>query len=198
MSDATDKSAIRRELRQKLAAMTDAQRQAKSVAATSFLTAAPEFTAARVVMLFLSMPQELDTAPLALKCWQTGKTVVVPKVSWDQRRMLPVEITSLQTNITTTGPGVREPVSGQPIPINLIDLVIVPGIGFTNDGHRIGRGMGFYDRFLALADFIGVSCGMGFEDQIVSKLPVLDHDMALSMLCTDTGIRRFATNCISP
>lgn len=198
MSDATDKSAIRRELRQKLAAMTDAQRQAKSVAATSLLTASPEFAAARVVMLYLSAPQELDTAPLALKCWQSGKTVVVPKVSWDQRRMLPVEITSLQTNITTTGPGVREPISGQPIPINLIDLVIVPGMGFSNDGHRIGRGMGFYDRFLAGPDFIGVSCGMGFEDQIVPKLPVLDHDMALSMLCTDTGIRRFATNCISP
>ncbi len=149
-------------------------------------------------MLYLSAPQELDTAPLALKCWQSGKTVVVPKVSWDQRRMLPVEITSLQTNMTTTGPGVREPVSGQPIPINLIDLVIVPGMGFSTDGHRIGRGMGFYDRFLALPDFIGVSCGMGFEEQIVPKLPVLDHDMALSMLCTDTGIRRFATNCISP
>jgi 5-formyltetrahydrofolate cyclo-ligase len=198
MSEATDKSEIRRELRKRLAAMTDPQRQSKSLAATNFLTASPEFAAARVVMLYLSTHQELDTAPLALKCWQTGKTVVVPKVSWDQRRMLPVEITSLQTNMTTSGPGVREPVSGQPIPLNLIDLVIVPGIGFSTDGHRIGRGMGFYDRFLALPEFIGLSCGMGFEEQIVPKLPVLDHDMSLSMLCSDTGIRRFATNCISP
>ena len=198
MPEDADKSTIRRQIREKLAAMTDADRQSKSLAATNFLTASPEFAAARVVMLYLSTAHELDTAPLALKCWQTGKTVVVPKVSWDQRRMLPVEITSLQTNITTTGPGVREPISGQPIPLNLIDLVIVPGIGFTNDGHRIGRGMGFYDRFLALPEFLGVSCGMGFEEQIVSELPVLDHDMPLSMLCTDRGIRRFATNCISP
>jgi 5-formyltetrahydrofolate cyclo-ligase len=198
MSDTPDKGDIRHQLRAKLTAMTDAQRQSKSLAATAFLTASPEFAAARVVMLYLSTPHELDTAQLALKCWQTQKTVVVPKVSWDQRRMLPVEITSLQTNMTTTGPGIREPASGQPIPINMIDLVIVPGMGFTNDGHRIGRGMGFYDRFLALPNFIGVSCGMGFEEQIVPKLPVLDHDMALSMLCTDRGIRRFATNCISP
>jgi 5-formyltetrahydrofolate cyclo-ligase len=198
MADTADKNTIRRQLREKLAAMTDAQRQTKSLAATALLTASPEFSAARVVMLYLSTPHELDTAQLALKCWQTGKTVVVPKVSWDQRRMLPVEITSLQTTMTTTGPGVREPVSGQPIPVNMIDLVIVPGMGFTNDGHRIGRGMGFYDRFLALPDFIGVSCGMGFEEQIVPQLPVLDHDMELSMLCTDRGIRRFATNCISP
>jgi len=198
MADAADKSAIRRQLHEKLKAMTDADRQAKSLAATAFLAASPEFAAARIVMLYLTAAQEMDTAPLALRCWQSGKTVVVPKVSWDQRRMLPVEITSLQTRMTTTGPGVREPVSGQPMPVNLLDLVIVPGLGFTADGHRIGRGMGFYDRFLAQSDFIGVSCGLGFEDQIVPQLPVLDHDMPLSMLCTDRGIRRFATNCISP
>jgi 5-formyltetrahydrofolate cyclo-ligase len=194
---ADNKSAIRRQLREKLAAMSDSQRQAKSLAATAFLNASPEFAAARIVMLFLSASGEMDTAPLALKCWQSGKTVVVPKVSWDQRRMLPVEITSLQTRMTTTGPGVREPETGKPIPVNLIDLAIVPGMGFTDKGHRIGRGMGFYDRFLAQSDFIGVSCGMGFEEQVVAELPVLDHDMALSMLCTDRGIRRFATNCIS-
>ena len=198
MAEAADKSAIRRQLHEKLKAMTDADRQAKSLAATAFLVASPEFAAARIVMLYLTAAQELDTTPLALRCWQSGKTVVVPKVSWDQRRMLPVEITSLQTRMTTTGPGVREPVSGQPMPVNLLDLVIVPGLGFTADGHRIGRGMGFYDRFLAQPDFIGVSCGLGFEDQIVPELPVLDHDMPLSMLCTDRGIRRFATNCISP
>jgi len=177
--------------------MSDADRQAKSLSACSLMAASPEFAAARVVMLYLSAPFEMDTAPLALRCWQSGKTVVVPKVSWDQRRMLPVEITSLQTSMTTTGPGVREPVSGNPMPLAFIDLVIVPGIGFTPNGHRIGRGMGFYDRFLAQADFLGLSCGYGFEDQMIDSLPVLDHDMSLSMLCTDRGIRRFATNCMT-
>jgi 5-formyltetrahydrofolate cyclo-ligase len=198
MAESADKLAIRRQLREKLAAMPEPDRQAKSLAAANFLSASPEFAAARIVMLYLTAPHEMDTAPLALKCWQSGKTVVVPKVSWDQRRMLPVEISSLQTRMTTTGPGVREPVGGQPIPVNLLDLVIVPGMGFTNTGHRIGRGMGFYDRFLAQPDFIGVSCGLGFEEQVVPQLPVLDHDMPLSMLCTDRGIRRCATNCISP
>ena len=192
MEQNQDKPALRRQLRERLAAMTDVQRQAQSLAACNLMAASPEFAAARVVMLYLSTPQEADTAPLALRCWQNGKTVVVPKVSWNQRRMLPVEITSLQTSMTTSGPGVREPVSGQPMPLNLIDLVIVPGLGFTSDGHRIGRGMGFYDRFLAQPDFVGLSCGFGFEEQVVGAIPVLDHDMSLSMLCTDRGIRRFA------
>jgi 5-formyltetrahydrofolate cyclo-ligase len=109
--------------------------------------------------------------------------------------MLPVEISSLKDGLTTTGP-VREPIAGTPMPVNLIDLVIVPGVGFTPAGKRIGRGMGFYDRFLAQADFVGVSCGLAFEDQIVDDLPTLDHDMGLSMLASDRGVRRFASHCI--
>jgi 5-formyltetrahydrofolate cyclo-ligase len=190
------KPAIRRMLREKLAAIPLVQRHAKSVAACSLVTGIPEFTQARVVMLYLSTEEEVDTCPLALRCWQEGKTVVVPKVSWDQRRMLPVEISSLQTGMTSTGPGIREPIAGKPIPTDLIDLVIVPGIGFTATGHRLGRGMGFYDRFLAQPDFIGRTCGLAFEEQIIDTVPVLDHDIPLSMLVTDRGIRRFAPSCI--
>lgn len=196
MSDMNNKAAVRKHLREMLAAMSDVNRHQKSLNACGLLAASPEFAAARVVMLFLSTPTEIDTASLALKCWQAGKTVVVPKVSWDQRRMLPVEITSLNTGMAVTGPGVREPISGQPIPVGFIDLVVVPGLGFTPSGHRIGRGMGFYDRFLAQPDFLGVSCGLGFEEQIIEELPVLDHDMPLGMLVTDGGIRRFASHCI--
>jgi 5-formyltetrahydrofolate cyclo-ligase len=74
--------------------------------------------------------------------------------------------------------------------------VVVPGLGFTPDGHRIGRGMGFYDRFLAQPEFLGLSCGLAFEEQMVPSVPILDHDMPLSMLVTDRGILRFASSCI--
>jgi 5-formyltetrahydrofolate cyclo-ligase len=198
MSEMNTKPALRRRLRESLASMDDADRHAKSLSACGWIAGSPEFAAASVVMLYLSTPHEVDTASLALRCWQAGKSVVVPKVSWDQRRMLPVEIASLQTGLTTTGPGIREPDAGtgKPIPIDLIDLVIVPGLGFTAEGFRIGRGMGFYDRFLAQPEFVGVSCGLAFEEQIVPALPVLDHDVPLSMLATDRGIRRFASNLI--
>ena len=193
----SSKAVIRKQLRDTLASMGEVDRHAKSAAACRLVAGSPEFDAARVVMLYLSTPTEVDTASLALKCWQQNKSVVVPKVSWDQRRMLPVEISSLKDAMTTTAGGVvREPVSGKPIPLDLIDLVVVPGLGFTPKGYRIGRGMGFYDRFLAQTEFVGLSCGLAFEEQIVADLPVLDHDMPLGMLVTDRGIRRFASNCI--
>lgn len=196
MDETNSKSVIRRRLREILAGIAEADRHARSVAACNLIAASPEFAAARIVMLYLSTPTEVDTAPLALRCWQQGKTVVVPKVSWDAKRMLPVEICSLQTSMTTTGAGVREPMAGKPVPTEFIDLVIVPGLGFTASGHRIGRGMGFYDRFLAQSEFVGVSCGLAFEQQILPDLPIMDHDVPLSMLATDISIRRFASNCI--
>ena len=196
MPEICNKSALRRQLREKLAAMSEDARHQKSILACSFIASTPEFAAAGVVMLYLSTPIEVDTTPLALKAWQAGKTVVVPKVSWDQRRMLPVEINSLNDHMTTSGPGVREPTEGKPVPVDFIDMVVVPGLGFSDKGYRIGRGMGFYDRFLAQPEFIGISCGLAFDEQIVPELPVLDHDIPLSMLVTDRGIRRFATNCI--
>ncbi len=197
MKHMPSKAEIRKLLHTKLSAMSEADRHSKSVAICTTVAATVEFQSAKVVMLFLSTPEEVDTAPLALRAWQAGKTVVVPKVSWDQRRMLPVEISSLNSaSMTVTGPGVREPIAGKPIPVDFIDLVIVPGLGFTRTGHRIGRGMGFYDRFLAMPEFIGISCGMAFEDQIVEQLPILDHDIPLNMLACEGGVLRFTSSCI--
>jgi len=190
----TNKSAVRQQLREALNNLSPQQLHEKSVAACSLITSSLEFVRARVVMMYLSMEREVDTATIARKAWQQGKTVAVPKISWEGKRMLPTEITSLHTGITTTGPGVREPIGGKPVPVGEIDLVIVPGLGFSLLGYRIGRGMGFYDRFLAQGDFAGVSCGLAFEEQVVPELPVLDHDIPLSMLATDRALRRFTMN----
>ncbi len=183
-------------LRDRIDAISPADRHARSLLSAGWVTRTSDFQNARVVMIYLSTPEEVDTAPIALRCWQAGKTVVAPKVFWDQKRMLPVEISSLQTGLKSTRPGFSEPIGGKPVPIDMIDLVIVPGLGFTASGLRIGRGLGFYDRFLALPDFVGRSCGLAFEAQIVESLPTLDHDVPLSMLVTEQGVRRFAPACI--
>ncbi len=197
--DMNSKPAVRRLLRDRLAAVAPPDRHARSALACSWVTATPEFDQAQVVMLYLNTAEETETAPLALRCWRAGKTVVVPKVSWDQRRMLPIEITSLTTGLVhTAGTGIAEPVGGKPVPVDMIDLVIVPGLGFSTAGGRIGRGMGFYDRFLAQADFIGRSCGLGFEEQVLDEVPTLDHDVPLSMLVTERGVRRFTPCSIQP
>jgi len=144
-------------------------------------------------MVFLSLPLEIETSSIVLRAWQDRKRVLAPKVSWSQRRMLPVEIRSLTDDLVVTNLGMREPVSGIPFPISLIDLVIVPGLGFDEFGNRLGRGRGFYDRFLAHPEFRGVSCALALEAQMTPAVPVGPLDRNVDMLVTDEKVRRFAS-----
>jgi len=142
-------------------------------------------------MVFLSMPHEIDTSSLVLQAWAERKRVLAPRISWEQRRLLPTEIRSLTDNISRTALGIREPTSGVPIPVADIDLVVVPGLGFDSHGNRLGRGRGFYDRLLGHRDFHGVACGLALEDQVTEEIPTRSHDRPVHLLVTDENVRRF-------
>jgi len=163
----------------------------KSEAAKENLIQTSEFRRAEVVMVFMSLLGEIDTTGIVLAAWRHHKRVVAPKVSWEQRRMMPVEIRSLSTDLVVSSMGLREPVSGVPIPISIIDLVIVPGLAFDSKGNRLGRGRGFYDRFLAHPEFAGASCGFAFEKQVLADVPADPLDRPVDMLVTDSRVRRF-------
>lgn len=185
------KKELRQRLRTVLAGFSPEQVSTKSLRACHRLFQEPEYVAAETIMVFLSLPHEVDTTALVLRSWQDRKRVVAPKVSWNQRRMVPVEIRSLTEDLAESSMGLREPVSGVPIPSSLVDLVIVPGLGFDEFGNRLGRGRGFYDRFLAQPDFTGVSCALAFEEQLTTNVPVGPLDQRINMLVTDKSVRRF-------
>jgi 5-formyltetrahydrofolate cyclo-ligase len=150
-----------------------------------------EYVKAEVIMVYLSLPNEVDTSSVVLRAWQDRKRVLAPKVSWNQRRMLPLEIRSLTDDLVVSNLGIREPVSGIPFPIRHIDLVIVPGLAFDEYGNRLGRGRGFYDRFLAHPEYSGVSCGLAFRQQVVPAVPVGPLDQGIDMLVTDAEVYHF-------
>ena len=87
--------------------------------------------------------------------------------------------------------GLRNPSGNEIMDVAQIDMVVVPGLGFDESGDRLGRGAGFYDRFLASHNFKGIRCGLAFEDQLMASVPVDEHDMRLDMLVTDQKVRRF-------
>ncbi len=185
------KKIVRQQLRDKLSGVTPEQLGERSAAACRLLVEQPEYVRADVVMLFLSSAGEVDSTHLALQAWSDSKRVLVPKVSWDQRRMLPIEIRSLSSDVEPGFMGIREPVDGMPFPVADIDLVVVPGLGFDRAGNRLGRGRGFYDRFLAHRDFRAVACGLALAEQLVESVPIDETDMRVSMLVTDRGVIRF-------
>jgi len=183
------KSQIRASMKQFLAALTPADRHARSVAACHELIGTKEFRNAQTIMIFMSMPGEVETSTLAVKAWQEGKNIAVPRVDWEGLRMEPVEIKSLDLEIRTTGPGVPEPVSGTAVPLGVIDMVVIPGMAFDRAGFRVGRGRGFYDRFLAQRDFQGIRCGLCFHEQLQADgIPCEAHDVPMNLIVTDKEV----------
>lgn len=185
------KKELRQRLRAVLASISPEQRHSRSAQACRLLTEQPEYRRAEVLMVFLSLPTEVETVSLVLQAWEDRKRVLAPQVSWEQRRMIPVEIHSLVHDDAQPVAELLQPVQGTPFPVEYIDLVIVPGLAFDLLGNRLGRGRGFYDRFLALPDLQAVSCGLAFEDQVVPTLPIGPGDMQVDMLVTDQKVRRF-------
>ena len=185
------KKELRQQLRGVLAGVSAEQLHERSVQACNLLISTREYKRAEIILAFLSLPTEIDTSPMILNAWQNLKRVLAPKVSWEQRRMLPIEIRSLSDNVSESPLGIREPGRGLPFPVANIDMIIVPGLGFDKHGNRIGRGRGFYDRFLAHRDWHGVACGFALEEQVVDEVPRQEHDMQVDLLVTDATIRRF-------
>lgn len=185
------KTELRKELRRRQTEIAPAELQRRSAAACQLLIEQPEYKQAESIMIFLSTAHEVDTSQLALQAWADLKTVLAPRVSWEQRRMLPIEIRSLATGVELGPMGIREPVEGRPVPVIDLDLVIVPGLAFDQQGNRLGRGRGFYDHFLSHPDFRGVSCALTLESQVVEAIPVGPLDVQVDMLVTDAAVRRF-------
>lgn len=185
-----DKVELRRLLRNCLLSMPDEQCKSKSKKACRNLVATEQFENASIVMMYLSLPHEVDTSEAILRAWQLGKTVAVPKISWQQRHMLPVGIDSLETGFSVGVGGLRNPVGGVPIPFGEIDLVVSPALGYDRRGNRLGRGGAFYDRFFANKELTASRCGFAFMDQVIDSIPVTDNDEPVEFLVTDEGVIR--------
>jgi len=186
-----NKAQLRHDLQKRLLEMSEPQRSKKSRKACQNLVSTPQFQSASTVMMFLSLPHEVDTSEAILHAWQLGKTVVVPKLSWQQRHMIPVQINSLETAFSTGVNGLRNPITGVPIPFEDIDLVVAPALGFDKKGNRLGRGGSYYDRFFANKKLKAPRCGFAFAEQAVDSIPVTERDEPVDFLVTDEEVIYF-------
>lgn len=110
---------------------------------------------------------------------ETGKRVVVPLVRGT--RLVLSELRDLDTDLAPGAYGVWEPVRSavRPVPVKDVDLVLVPGLGFDRRGHRLGHGLGYYDRLLARLPKTTATIGLCFDFQQLDRLPTAPHDHAV-------------------
>jgi len=189
-----DKMQLRQQFRKMLFDMDPEDLKKRSRQACKNLVDTEEFANAGSVMVFLSLPNEIDTCELILTAWQKGKVVAAPKVSWQQRHMIPVEINTLDTGFSTDVAGLRNPVRGTPVPFSDIDLVVTPGLGFDKFGNRLGRGGSYYDRFFSNENVKTIKCALAFQEQFVDEIPVTDDDVPVDMLVTDERVIHFKSS----
>jgi len=186
------KKQLRELLHSRMLELTDQRRREKNRKIYQHLINIPQFRDAQVIMVYLSLPHEVDTAAVILHAWQQNKVVAVPKVSWQQRHMIPVQITSLETGLAHNANGLRNPITSVPIPLEDIDLVITPALGFDRKGNRLGRGGAYYDRFFANQNLTATKCGFAFAEQLVDAIPAHEHDHPMDLLVTDQEVIYFS------
>lgn len=174
-----DKKTIRKEIRNRIAQMTEAQRVSQSLCICEKVEATAEWQSASDVLLYAAMPDEVALTHLFESALSSGKTIWLPVVDGDTLRIR--QYIKGKTEISE-GFHIEEPASDAPelLPdaFSRIGLAIIPGRAFTLKGERLGRGKGFYDRFLTL--YSGTTIGVGFACQIVDEIPVDPWDKQLS------------------
>lgn len=141
-----DKSALRQQIRQRKRAMTTEEIAEKSRLLGQMLVQTEEYRQARTLYGYLPYNQEVRTVPVLEQALRDGKRVAVPKVYGDEMRF--VYITDL-SRVEKGYAGIPEPIDDEPVACDETALVLMPGLAFDVQGHRIGYGGGFYDRFLA-------------------------------------------------
>ena len=149
--------------------------------------ALPVFRKAKTILFYASIKGEVDTFAMIKEALALGKKVLLPVVKKEEERIVPVALTSLN-GLTRGAYGIPEPaVSGATEEaLNKIDLVVVPGVAFDRKNNRLGRGAGYYDRFLSELPATTPRIGLAFDVQIVDVLPGLEsHDQPVTQVISN-------------
>jgi 5-formyltetrahydrofolate cyclo-ligase len=177
------KAALRKHIRARLEKISPAVRAVESIELCERLK--PQLRSARTILFFAPLPGEIDLWSLLEETVQEGKAVALPWFDPATQTYLTRRVENPAGEIVAGKFGVREPAPGCPeIPPEKFDLILVPGVAFDLSGNRLGRGKGFYDRLLA--GISGVKCGVGYDFQLLEKIPAEPHDAKMDFILTPT------------
>ena len=141
-----DKKALRAEIRAKKRAMTAQEIEEKSAALAKAFYETAEYKNAKTIYGYLPYNQEVRTTQMLAHALADGKQVAVPKVYGDEMKFI---LLSDLSQVAKGYAGIPEPIADGPVAADPTALVLMPGLAFDPEGHRLGYGGGFYDKFLA-------------------------------------------------
>jgi 5-formyltetrahydrofolate cyclo-ligase len=178
------KAELRRVLRAEGKRHSAEERGSLSTELCKILAAQSAWQNAESVLFYMPMVDEPDIRPLMTAALAEGKSIALPRRSGEEDRYMACRINGLQ-ELQSGAYGIPEPLLACPVlELNKLDFLLIPGVGFSLNGRRLGRGKGHYDRLLAEA--MGLKCGVAFDWQVTVEVPTERHDILLDCIVTPT------------
>lgn len=168
-----DKAELRRSIRARKRAMTEEEIEARSARLGQLFAQSEAYKAAKTIYGYLPYNQEVRTVPMLEQALRDGKKVAVPKVYGEEMKFLYLDDL---TKVAKGYAGIPEPIADEPVADDKTALVLMPGLAFDPEGHRIGYGGGYYDKFLA-AEPNHPTLALCYEFQMLPKLDTEEHDI---------------------
>ncbi|NLY88603.1 MAG: 5-formyltetrahydrofolate cyclo-ligase [Firmicutes bacterium] len=189
MNTGEEKRRVRREYRLRLAGFDHEEVAQKSALITARALALPQLQAAKTVGAYASIGNEVATENLLASLLSAGKNLVLPVVKGDG--IMEFRAVTDLDRLTPGVFGIPEPRAGELCLPEKIDLLFIPGLAFDRRGGRLGRGKGYFDRYLARAaalrpDLIKVA--LAFSGQLAAAVPRDDWDLPMDLVITEEEV----------
>lgn len=187
----TAKQALRRRLLRRLRSQPERARQAKSQSIGQRLRRLASYRRAKTLLCYVAFDGEAETLPILRQALADGKRVAVPVTVPAAKRILAVEIRDPDRDLRVRGHfGILHPRPGaRRIPLAKLDMILVPGVAFDRRGHRLGRGHGYFDRFLERVHGDVWKIGLAFDFQLLREdLPEEKHDFPMCRVVTNKEV----------
>lgn len=169
------KQELRNIVLKRLRAQSEIERQRKSAQILRELLKQKEFKKAKRIMFYITFAQEVDTQEMIKEARKQNKEIFIPICDSKTKTLTPC-LFKEESQLRKGAYGVAEPAEVVPFSIDKLDLVIVPGLAFDKAGNRLGRGKGYYDRFLEHRFRKAPSIGLAFDFQILPNLTYTSKD----------------------
>ena len=192
MTKPSQKSDLRAAVLARRDAIPELHRRTRSEAISRRVQALPEFTAARVVMAYMSMGSEFDTQTLVEAVLQRGARLVLPRVDKATKMLALYAVRDLQHDLKSGIWGIREPDPARCdiVKLSEVDFILMPGAVFDLERRRLGYGGGFYDKLLSLPERRALTVAVAFDEQLVPLVPTEPHDIPVDILVSDHALQR--------
>jgi 5-formyltetrahydrofolate cyclo-ligase len=180
------KAALRQHLLAQRAGLAPAEMARHSIAIAAHVCALPAFCISQTVMVYMALPQEVQTMQIITQARQAQKRVAVPVVRGQD--LVAVALSEDPAQLRRGRFGIPEPSeTTSMIHPQEIGCIVVPGVAFDTRGGRLGFGKGYYDRFLGQLPATTYRCGLAFGIQVVPCVPQAPHDICMHGIITEQG-----------